>query len=297
MFRPVMTWEIATVLALVAFALVQFVRERWPTDLTGLAVFAVLLVLSQLPFATSFPDSRALLSVFANPAPITVAAMFILSNALERTGALTRTLTAMEKMSGLGPRGMLLVMMLATAVMSAFVNNTPVVVVGLPIAIHLANRAGVSASMFLIPLSYAAIFGGTCTLVGTSTNILASGLVADAGLAPFGMFETAYVGLPLLFVGTAFVVLLAPKLLPHRKTLAQDLSEGGFSEYVVEGTVAPASVAVGRTLVEAGLGPRAGVRVLEVLRENQPLFEPLDKLRLRGRTSVSTWSRRIPAAR
>lgn len=282
MFRPVMTWEIATVLALVAFALVQFVRERWPTDLTGLSVFAVLLLLSQLPFATSFPDSGALLSVFANPAPITVAAMFILSNALERTGALTRALTAMETMSGLGPRGMLLVMMLATAVMSAFINNTPVVVVGLPIAIYLANRAGVSASMFLIPLSYAAIFGGTCTLVGTSTNILASGLVADAGLEPFGMFETAYVGLPLLLVGTAFVVLLAPKLLPHRKTLAQDLSEGGFSEYVVEGTVAPASLAVGRTLVEAGLGPRAGVRVLEVLRETQPLFEPLDKLRLRA---------------
>jgi len=277
-----MTWEIVTVLALVVFAFVQFVRERWPTDLTGLSVFAVLLVLSQLPFAHTFPDAAKLLGVFANPAPITVAAMFVLSNALERTGALTRALTAMEDVSGLGPRGLLLVMMLATAVVSAFINNTPVVVVGLPIAIHLANRAGVSASMFLIPLSYAAIFGGTCTLVGTSTNILASGLVADGGFRPFGMFETAYVGLPLLVIGTAFVVLAAPKLLPHRKTLAQDLSEGGFSEYVVEATVAPASIAAGKTLVEAGLGPRTGVRVLEVLRDRAPLFEPLDTLRLRA---------------
>lgn len=281
-FRAVMTWEIAVILALVAFALVQFMRERWPTDLTGLVVFALLLLLSQLPFTTSFPEAKQLLAVFANPAPITVAAMFVLSNALERTGALTRALTAMEDVSGLGPRGLLLVMMLATAFVSAFINNTPVVVVGLPIAIHLANRAGVSASMFLIPLSYAAIFGGTCTLVGTSTNILASGLVADAGFKPFGMFETAYVGLPLLVIGTAFVVLAAPKLLPHRKTLAQDLGEAGFSEYVVEATVARESMASGKTLAEAGLGPRTGVRVLEVLRDKRPLFEPLDTLRLRA---------------
>jgi len=277
-----MTWEIATVLMLVAFALVQFMRERWPTDLTGLVVFAALLVLSQLPFETSFPSAAKLLSVFANPAPITVAAMFVLSNALERTGALSRALGKLEEIGGLGPRGLLLVMMLGSALVSAFINNTPVVVVGLPIAIHLANRAGVSASIFLIPLSYASIFGGTCTLVGTSTNILASGLLADTGEKPFGMFETAAVGLPLLVLGTAYVVLLAPKLLPERKTLAQDLTEGGFSEYVVEATVQEGSAAAGRTLAEAGLGPRAGFRVLEVLRRGEPYFEPLDTLRLRG---------------
>jgi di/tricarboxylate transporter len=152
----------------------------------------------------------------------------------------------------------------------------------LPIAIHLANRAGVSASIFLIPLSYASIFGGTCTLVGTSTNILASGLLADAGHAPFGMFETAAVGLPLLVIGTAYVVLLAPKVLPERKTLAQDLTEGGFSEYVVEASVQKDSPVDGRTLSEAGLGPRSGLRVLEVLRAGEPYFEPLDTLRLRA---------------
>ncbi len=277
-----MTWEIATVLLLVVFALVQFMRERWPTDLTGLVVFALLLILSQLPIATSFPEAAQLLGVFANPAPITVAAMFVLSNALERTGALSRVLAKLEDIGGLGPRGLLLVMMLGTALVSAFINNTPVVVVGLPIAIHLANRAGVSASIFLIPLSYASIFGGTCTLVGTSTNILASGLLADTGEKPFGMFETAAVGLPLLVLGTAYVVLLAPKLLPERKTLAQDLTEGGFSEYVVEASVPEGSAAAGRTLAEAGLGPRAGFRVLEVLRRGEPYFEPLDTLRLRG---------------
>ena len=277
-----MTWEIATVLSLIVFALVQFMRERWPTDLTGLVVFAALLALSQLPFESSFPETRALLGVFANPAPITVAAMFVLSNALERTGALSRVLTKLEDLGNLGPRGLLLVMMLGTALVSAFINNTPVVVVGLPIAIHLANRAGVSASIFLIPLSYASIFGGTCTLVGTSTNILASGLLADSGEMPFGMFETAAVGLPLLLIGTAYVVLLAPKMLPERKTLAQDLTEGGFSEYVVEATVQEGSQAINATLAEAGLGPRAGFRVLEVLRRGEPYFEPLDSLRLRA---------------
>jgi di/tricarboxylate transporter len=275
-----MTWEIATVLMLISFALVQFMRERWPTDLTGLTVFAGLLVLSQLPFENSFPETTRLLGVFANPAPITVAAMFVLSNALERTGALSRVLARLENVGNLGPRGLLLIMMLGTALVSAFINNTPVVVVGLPVAIHLANRAGVSASIFLIPLSYASILGGTCTLVGTSTNILASGLLTDTGHAPFGMFETAAVGLPLLFLGTAFVVLLAPKLLPDRKTLAQDISEGGFSEYVVEATVALNSEASGKTLKEAGLGPRAGLRILEVIRGGSPCYEPLDTLKL-----------------
>lgn len=277
-----MTWEIAVILGLIVFALVQFLRERWPTDLTGLVVLALLLVLSQLPGDNSFPEARALMAVFANPAPLTVAAMFVLSNALERTGAISRAMTRLENVGNLGPRGLLLVMMVGTALVSAFINNTPVVVVGLPIAIHLANRAGVSASIFLIPLSYASIFGGTCTLVGTSTNILASGLLADGGHRPFGMFETAAVGVPLFLLGTAYVVLLAPKLLPNRKTLAQDLSEGGFSEYVVEADVTEGSNAAGKTLAEAGLGPRAGLRVLEVRRADRPLFESLESLRLRA---------------
>lgn len=277
-----MTWEVAVILMLIAFALVQFVRERWPTDLTGLTVFGVLLLLSQLPGKNSFPSTNELLGVFSNSAPLTVAAMFILSNALERTGLLGRALGRLENFGNLGPRGLLLVMMLGAAFVSAFINNTPVVVVGLPIAIHLANRAGVSASVFLIPLSYAAIFGGTCTLIGTSTNILASGLLADAGHAPFGMFETAAVGVPLLVLGTAFVVLFAPKILPENKTLTQSLSDESVSEYVVEATVQPGSSAIGKTPGEAGLGLRSGLRVLDVLRAGEPYFEPLDSLKLRA---------------
>ena len=160
-------------------------------------------------------------------------------------------------------------------------NNTPVVVVGLPVAMHLAKRAGVSASIFLIPLSYAAVFGGCCTLVGTSTNILASGLLADSGQSPLGMFEIGAVGLPLALVGAAYVAWFAPKLLPVRKTLAQDLEEGGISEYVVEAAVQEKSPAIGKTLAEAGLGPRSGMRIIEVIRDREPCFEPLDTLRLR----------------
>lgn len=277
-----MTWDIAVVLALLVFAFVQFVRERWPTDLTGLVVFAILLLLSQLPGEHSFPEAGALLRVFANAAPLTVAAMFILTYALERTGAITRALGALESATNLGPRGLLLIMMAGTALVSAFINNTPVVVVGLPIAMHLAKRAGVSASIFLIPLSYAAVIGGCCTLVGTSTNILASGLLADSGNAPLGMFELAAVGVPLAFVSTAYVVFFAPRLLPTRKTLTQDLDEGGISEYVVEATVQPRSPVIGKTVAEAGLGPRSGLRVIEVLRGEGVEFEPLDTLRLRA---------------
>jgi len=280
-FAAVMTWEIAIVLALVLFALVQFVRERWPLDLTGLAVFAILLLLSQIPGENTFPETAQLLKVFANAAPLTVAAMFVLTYALERTGAISRALVALEGVGNIGPRGLLLIMMLGAGLLSAFINNTPVVVVGLPVAIHLAKRAGVPASIFLIPLSYAAVFGGCCTLVGTSTNILGSGLLSDAGQKPLGMFEIGAVGLPLAIIGTLYTVWAAPKLLPTRKTLAEDMGgEEGISEYAVEATVHPDSPVIGKTLVEAGFGPRTGMRIIEILRRGEPVFEPLDSLRL-----------------
>lgn len=276
-----MTWEIAIVLALVLFALVQFVRERWPLDLTGLAVFAILLLLSQIPSENTFPETAQLLKVFANAAPLTVAAMFVLTYALERTGAISRALVALESVGNIGPRGLLLIMMIGAGFISAFINNTPVVVVGLPVAIHLAKRAGVPASIFLIPLSYAAVFGGCCTLVGTSTNILGSGLLSDAGQEPLGMFEIGAVGLPLAIIGTLYTVWAAPKLLPARKTLAEDMGgEEGISEYAVEATVHPDSPVIGKTLVEAGFGPRTGMRIIEILRRGEPVFDPLDSLRL-----------------
>ncbi|MFM8458148.1 MAG: SLC13 family permease [Chthoniobacterales bacterium] len=280
-FAAVMTWEIAIVLALVLFALVQFVRERWPLDLTGLAVFAILLLLSQIPSENTFPETAQLLKVFANAAPLTVAAMFVLTYALERTGAISRALVALESVGNIGPRGLLLIMMIGAGFISAFINNTPVVVVGLPVAIHLAKRAGVPASIFLIPLSYAAVFGGCCTLVGTSTNILGSGLLSDAGQKPLGMFEIGAVGLPLAIIGTLYTVWAAPKLLPTRKTLAEDMGgEEGISEYAVEATVHPDSPVIGKTLVEAGFGPRTGMRIIEILRRGEPVFDPLDSLRL-----------------
>ncbi|MFM8656477.1 MAG: SLC13 family permease [Chthoniobacterales bacterium] len=280
-FAAVMTWEIAIVLALVLFALVQFVRERWPLDLTGLAVFAILLLLSQIPSENTFPETAQLLKVFANAAPLTVAAMFVLTYALERTGAISRALVALESVGNIGPRGLLLIMMLGAGLVSAFINNTPVVVVGLPVAVHLAKRAGVPASIFLSPLSYAAVFGGCCTLVGTSTNILGSGLLSDAGQKPLGMFEIGAVGLPLAIIGTLYTVWAAPKLLPARKTLAEDMGgEEGISEYAVEATVHPDSPVIGKTLVEAGFGPRTGMRIIEILRRGEPVFDPLDSLRL-----------------
>lgn len=277
-----MTWEIAIVLLLVAVTLVQFIRERWPTDLTGLVAFAALLLLSQIPGSHSFPSAGQLLRVFANAAPITVAAMFVLTYALEQTGAISRFLVAIEKMGNLGTRGLLLVMMLGTAVVSAFINNTPVVVVGLPVAMHLAKRANASASIFLIPLSYGAVFGGCCTLVGTSTNILASGLLSENGHPPLGMFEIGAVGLPAALIGIAYVAWFAPKLLPARRTLTQDIEEGGISEYVIEAIVQEDSPAAGRTLTEAGLGPHSGMRVIEVTRGGGASYESLATLRLRA---------------
>ena len=275
-----MTWEIAVVLALVLFALVQFMRERWPLDLTGLVVFAALLLLSQLPGNNTFPTTERLLMVFANAAPLTVASMFILTYALERTGAITRAMVALERVGNLGTRGLLLIMMLGAGTASAFINNTPVVVVGLPVAMHLAKLAGAPASTFLIPLSYAAVFGGCCTLVGTSTNILGSGLLNDAGQPPLGMFEIGAVGLPLAIIGILYTVWAAPKLLPARKTLSAELgSEAGTAEYAFEVTIKSGAPVVGKTLTQAGLSSRKDMRVIELLRDGEPA-QQLDAIRL-----------------
>lgn len=261
-----MTWEILFVFGLLSFAIVSFIWERITADLTALAVFGVLIFVSMLSQSDQLPSLEALLGVFSNSAPLTIAAMFIVSSALERTGAIDLITSYLRKLVKLPYRGFIFVMVIGVAAVSAFINNTPVVIVLMPVILSLSREMGVASSKLLIPLSYASIFGGTCTLLGTSTNLLASGILRDAGREPIGMFELAAVGLPILCFGALYLVLFGNKLLPHRETLTSILSDEERKEFITEAFVRADCRLIDQTAKESGILKGRGIRLLEIVR-------------------------------
>ena len=263
-----MNWETLFVFSLIILAVYSFVTERLSSDQTAIGVFVALLLGSLLPFSKTLPKADDMLAVFANPAPITIAAMFIVSSALQKCGAIDSLAASLGSIATLGYRRFLFTMVLSVAVVSAFTNNTPVVVVFLPIVLSLSRMLSVPSSKLLIPLSYASIFGGTCTLVGTSTNILASGILQSAGHRPISMFELSSIGVPLLLIGTLYLVLFASRLLPHRETLTSILSEDERREYITEAFLRKGSEIVGKTVSETDILKSPSVRVLEIIRNS-----------------------------
>jgi di/tricarboxylate transporter len=261
-----MTWEILFVFALLLFAIVSFIWERISADLTALTVFGVLLFVSMLSQSAALPSLDTMLGVFGNSAPLTIAGMFIVSAALERTGAIDIITGYLRKLVKLPYRSFLFVMVIGVAAVSAFVNNTPVVIVMMPVILSLSREMGLASSKLLIPLSYASIFGGTCTLLGTSTNLLASGILLEAGHEPIGMFELAAVGLPILAAGSVYLVIFGNKLLPHRETLTSILTDEERKEFITEAYVRAGSDLHGRAANEGDLLKKRGIRLLEIVR-------------------------------
>ena len=261
-----MTWEIVFVFALLIFAIASFIWERISADLTAITVFGILIFVSMLTESPELPTLENLLGVFGNSAPLTIAAMFIVSGALQRTGAIDLFTAYLRKLAKIPYKRFVFVMVIGVAAASAFINNTPVVIVLMPILLVLSREMGVASSKLLIPLSYASIFGGTCTLLGTSTNLLASGILRDSGYAPIGMFELASVGLPIVVFGALYLVFFGNKLLPHRETLTSILSEEERKEFMTEAFVRAGSELEGQTAQESGILKGRGIRLLEIVR-------------------------------
>ena len=261
-----MSWEIIFVFTLLLFAIGSFIWERIPADLTAITVFGVLIFVSMLSGSHQLPDLDSLLGVFSNSAPLTIAGMFIVSAALERTGAIDLITAYLGKLVKLPYKGFVFIMVIGVAAVSAFVNNTPVVIVLMPVILTLSRDMGIASSKLLIPLSYASIFGGTCTLLGTSTNLLASGILRDAGHAPIGMFELAAVGLPILTFGAIYLVLFGNKLLPQRETLTSILSDEERKEFMTEAFVRQGSDLIGQSAAASGFLKGRGIRLLEIVR-------------------------------
>lgn len=216
-----MSWEAWTTLGVVGVAVALLARDLVPPAVTFMAAVVILMVAGVVTPADAFQG-------FANPAPITVAALYVLARAVERTGALQPIVSATLG-AGRSVRMALARLTIPVAAASAFLNNTPIIAMLAPQVGEWADRRGDSASRYLMPLSFAAILGGMTTLIGTSTNLVVSGLLEAEGFEPFTMFELTRIALPIAVAGLAINAILSPNLLPDRLPPRQEARTGGRS--------------------------------------------------------------------
>jgi len=214
-------------LVLILVLLVAFASEVFRTETIAIAGMAACLLLGLV-------DTSGMLTAMANSAPWTIIAMFILSGALVRTGLLADLADQLGKLKRLGRTASIGAFLLTIIVVSAFMNNTALVVMMIPVAFSLAQTLDIAASRLLLPLSFAAILGGTCTLIGTSTNLLVDGLATEAGLAPFGLFEISGLGLAVAGAGGFYMAIAARHLLPNRLTVSESIGSKPKPSYLVE---------------------------------------------------------------
>ncbi|HIF56582.1 MAG TPA: SLC13 family permease [Gemmatimonadetes bacterium] len=268
-----MTWEIGFVLALTLVAVVLFVTEKFSTDVVAVLVMIALLVSGILTPAEGFNG-------FANPATITVGAMFVLSAGLFRAGAVNFLGRALRRLARRSSTLMLLVMMLGVGALSLFLNNTATVAILIPVMMVVAQRVSTSPSKLLMPLSFASMFGGMCTVLGTSTNILASSMAQTAGLEPFGMFEFSKLGLIFFAVGVIYMMTVGRKIIPEHRTAGDLTKTFGLGDYLTELQLHEESPLVGQSLASAPLLEEFDIEVLQIIRGKDTL-RPTPKTILR----------------
>ncbi len=270
-----MSFEIIVVLAVLALAVFLFVTEKLRVDLVALLVMALLLL-------SGIISPSQGLSGFSNAATITVGAMFVLSAGLFKTGAVSFLGDFVSRVFKSGFWIGIFAVMLVVAVLSAFINNTPVIAIFLPILLGVARETGISASKILMPVSFASMFGGVCTLIGTSTNILVSSIAEKNGLRPFTMFEFAPLGLLMFLFGTIYLMAVGIRLIPIRRGGGDLVEEFALNEYLTEIVLEPDSTSVGEMIKDAPLVHDLDLTILTIHRGEERISLPSATERLQA---------------
>lgn len=267
-----MTPEILLTLLVIALTLVAFVREWAAPDVLALTILCLVVALGLV-------DPARMTEVFKNEAPLTIAALFVIGGALEASGAIDHIGRLLKSRVSGEIRWATFAFSAVTAFFSAWMNNTAIVAILLPVTLGFARSKDIAASRLLMPLSYASILGGCCTLIGTSTNLLVSGSLRDLKLEPLSMFEMAPLGVPLAIVGIAYLVVFGPKLIPARSSITGSLEIEQRATPLYHVLVGGASPLVGKRLVETELGRReGGVHILEARRAGARVMLPLSEI-------------------
>lgn len=275
---PPVTTGTAVVFGIILVALVLFVLEPVPIDITAIGIIVVLVVLE--PWTTIGPEAGV--AGFSSPATITVLAMFILSEGVRRTGIVQRIGDWIVVVTRGDPRRQLAALVGLSGGSAGFVNNTPVVAIMIPMVMNIARRTHTSPSKLLIPVSFASMMGGTLTLIGTSTNILASDVSARLIGEPFSMFEFTALGAIVLVTGSVYLLVVGHRLIPERIAPAEELTEEfAMADYLTEVVLRPESSLAGMTVEEAREAVDPDIDIVQVIRHGEAFIEPLARKELR----------------
>lgn len=254
-----MTTQIAVVLGLLFVALVLFAIERIPIEIVSILLVMALIITKTLTVSEGFAG-------FGNDIVITIAGLFILTGGLAKTGLVDAVGRRLHRFAGDSEFLITALIMFAAAVSAAVIKNTTTTAMFLPVVLGIASRRNISPSKLLIPLAFGAILGGTCTLIGTSTNLAVSGALPRYGIEAFSMFELTSVGVPIVGAGMLYMLLLGIRLLPRRESAKSLTEQYHVRQYMTEVIVLDDSPLIGKTLAEARISDELELTVLGILR-------------------------------
>ncbi|NNE97561.1 MAG: SLC13 family permease [Pyrinomonadaceae bacterium] len=262
-----MTFEIALVVAVAICAVVLFATEKLSVDVVAVVVMSILLISGIIT-----PEEG--IAGFSNKATVTVGAMFIISAALFKTGAVSYLGNITSKIFKKGYWIGLITLMIAVGFFSAFINNTPIVAIFIPIVLGVARELKLSTSKLLMPMSFASMFGGVCTLIGTSTNILVSSIAEDYNLPAFTMFEFAPFGIILFAIGLVYMLTVGIRMIPDRRAEGDLIESFNLQEYITEIVLLDNASSVGKAIKDAPLVKDIEIAIIEVIRGGEAFPVP-----------------------
>lgn len=270
-----MTYEILIVFGVIILAVILFATEKISVDLTAILVMSLLLVSGIIT-----PEEG--IAGFSNTATITVGAMFIVSEALKKTGAVNYLGIVSSKIFKYNFWVGLVGTMVVVGIVSAFINNTPVVAVFIPILLSVSMDNKINPSKLLMPISFASMFGGVCTLIGTSTNILVSSIAVEHGLEPLKMFEFSSLGIVFFGAGMIFMFLFGVRMIPKRKYEGELTEKYDMHDYLTDIILLPSAESIGARIPDSPLVKELDIDILEVIRNNSRLLRPVSEIYLQS---------------